>query len=74
MDSTTKENLQKVMLYGLLFGAGFLLAKKMPKSKPVSKNPTGMKNPPMVHEPSALNFEAPPSDPMEAFKVWFSAA
>jgi hypothetical protein len=74
MESLTKENIQKVMLYGLLFGAGFLLAKNLPKKKPVVKNPTGMRYPPMVHDPSALNFDAPPSDPMEAFKLWFEAA
>ena len=28
----------------------------------------------MVHSPSALNFDKPLSDPMEAFKIWFDAA
>ena len=32
-----------------------------------------MRFPPIVHEPSALNFDKPFSDPMEAFKIWFNA-
>ena len=28
----------------------------------------------MVHEPSALNFDKPLQDPMQAFKIWFDAA
>ena len=74
MDSLTKENIQKVMLYGLLVGAGYFLGKKMQKGVKYAKNPTGMRNPPMIHEPSALNFDAPPQDPMVAFKTWFEAA
>ena len=33
-----------------------------------------MRYPPMVHEPSALNFDKPLQDPMQAFKIWFDAA
>jgi pyridoxamine 5'-phosphate oxidase len=70
----TKENLQKAMVYGLLVGAGYLLAKKLPTVKVPHKKATGMRFPPIVHEPSALNFDAPPSDPTVAFKTWFDAA
>ena len=33
-----------------------------------------MRNPPIVHLPSALNFDEPTANPMDSFKVWFDAA
>jgi len=74
MDSSTKENFQKILLYGLLLGTGYFLGKKLNFSTPAPKKVSGMRFPPKVHEPSALNFDAPPSDPMIAFKTWFDAS
>ena len=33
-----------------------------------------MKHPPLEHAASALDFERPPADPLEAFRRWFDAA
>ena len=74
MEKINKEQVVAALIGGALALTVASIAKKWKFAPAVVKKQTGMRYPPFVHDPSALNFDNPPADPMIAFKTWFEAA
>ena len=73
MDKITKEHLVAGVLGGTFTLLALYAAKRLFPRGIVTKK-SGMANPPVYHDASALNFDHPPADPNVAFKQWFDAA
>jgi pyridoxine/pyridoxamine 5'-phosphate oxidase len=74
MERLQKESVMAGLLIGTFTFLALCGAKSLWARQALKPKTGGMRNPPTYHTPSALDFENPPKEPIEAFKIWFSAA